>query len=301
MVLPPEEVKRFYRIWWALLSFVNVQREIAPDFSPSSEKSVSATDAFEVRTVLWEDDTLREEFIAQNPARLSKEDLEIVASWKHRLEGTFYIIRNLKKYSVFLNDQDPPQAYAVLGLVSSFDEFASYLPVMVKAVLLPFKGQIIYDSLLIPYNITFGSGFRASLNQAYKDVQEREGIITSLPAEATTSNQTKASVQGRNKKLLKEFEKGLYQSGLLPSTVQQHLERISAFVNSYLLEQTPPRLLIELRKADVQSYLESQTLTEKTRKDSAKSFKRLIRFLFESGRMATDTAYNFQEYLKGFK
>jgi hypothetical protein len=40
--------------------------------------------------------------------------------------------------------------------------------------------QIIYDSLLVPYSVSFGSGIRRSLNEDYRQAQERDGVITSL-------------------------------------------------------------------------------------------------------------------------
>ena len=52
---------------------------------------------------------------------------------------------------------------------------------MLQAVLLPFKGQIVYDGFLLPYRIFFGAGIRRSLNDEYQAAKARYGIITSLP------------------------------------------------------------------------------------------------------------------------
>ena len=109
--------------------------------------------------------------------------MEIVASWKHALVGRFYIFRYLAKYTVFLSAADSPnKAYGVLGLADPIEEVVGpYLPVLVNAVLLPFKGQIIYDGLLAPYSISFGGGVRRMLNEDYNQAKEAFGIITSLP------------------------------------------------------------------------------------------------------------------------
>ncbi len=82
--------------------------------------------------------------------------------------GTVFILRHLK-YSVFLAEEQRPRAYGVLGLVSPIQEIISSraLPVLVQAVLLPFESKIIYDSLLVPYSVSFGSGIRRSLNEDY--------------------------------------------------------------------------------------------------------------------------------------
>jgi Domain of unknown function (DUF6398) len=47
--------------------------------------------------------------------------------------------------------------------------------------LLPFQGQIVFDGLLNSYNISFGPGYRRSLNESYNAAKNRMGIVTSLP------------------------------------------------------------------------------------------------------------------------
>jgi hypothetical protein len=64
------------------------------------------------------------------------------------------------------------------------DLIGRQLPFLCKTILLPFKGQIIYDGLLSGYNITFGSGIRRRLKDSYNDAKKRQGIITSLPPPA---------------------------------------------------------------------------------------------------------------------
>ena len=53
------------------------------------------------------------------------------------------------------------------------------LPLLIKAVLLPWKGQIIWDGLFTIYNISFGSGIRGSIRESYRQAKAA-GIITSL-------------------------------------------------------------------------------------------------------------------------
>lgn len=51
---------------------------------------------------------------------------------------------------------------------------------MVEAILLPFKGKIIYDGLLSGYSIHFGGGIRSNLNRLYMNAKQRNRIITTL-------------------------------------------------------------------------------------------------------------------------
>src|SRR5688500_4332691 len=158
MRLPPGEVERFYRIWKPLLLFVNRRRRLVPEMLNMKADDPGpwrVPDAHKLRTALWADDALRNEFIADNPGGLSADDLEIVRSWGDRLGGTFYVLRQLRKHALFLPDKGRT-VYGVLGLASTIEEVVPFLPCYVQAVLLPWEDRIVYDSLLAPYNVTFG-------------------------------------------------------------------------------------------------------------------------------------------------
>ena len=183
MNLHPSEVEQFYRIWWPLLGYVNEQRRLVPRVVGKTIKGgvLSTQEAAVIRDALWADDALREAFIAENPAHLSREDLEITAGWRFRVAGRFIVLRHLKKYSVFLSQSKPPHAYGVLGLVSPIDEvIGPEVPQLVQAVLLPFRDKITYDGILTGYRLHFDRGIRAGLNDTYRNIKEREGITTTL-------------------------------------------------------------------------------------------------------------------------
>ena len=193
MRLPPQETERFYRIWFALLHYVNRELHVVPAFPDAPGKEdVSVEVTLKVRDALWATDALRERFIIGNPAQLSGADLALVASWQYRLAGAFYIFRSLQHSTIFLSETTPAHAYGVLGLVSSIEETVPLpLPVYMQAVLLPFEHHIIYDSLLTSYNVLFGSGYRQDLQELYRNIQEREGIITSLLPEDQAAREAK--------------------------------------------------------------------------------------------------------------
>src|SRR5258708_1577904 len=118
MQLPPEQTARFYQIWLALLHYVNDQLHLVPAFPASEERNglLPLSDELQLRDALWADDELRERFISANPAGLSSADLAVVASWRYRLAGSFYIVRALKKYPASLSEDAPPRAYRALAL-----------------------------------------------------------------------------------------------------------------------------------------------------------------------------------------
>jgi len=206
MQLPPEQTARFYRIWLALLRFVNEQQQLVPTFAATEEhEPLLLSNEMRLRNALWADDGLRERFITVNPAGLDASDLAVVARWQYRRAGSFYIVRSLKKYTVFLSQEEPQRAYGVLGLSHPIEEMVRLpLPVYAQAVLLPFEDQIIYDGLVQSYAVVFGPGIRARLNTEYRNAREREGIITTLgpvilPADP---REIRTAVLARNAKIL---------------------------------------------------------------------------------------------------
>jgi hypothetical protein len=50
------------------------------------------------------------------------------------------------------------------------------LPLYADATLIPFAGKIVYDSLMVPYNIHFGSGIRRNLNNDYRNLKSVYGF-----------------------------------------------------------------------------------------------------------------------------
>jgi hypothetical protein len=193
--LPFKEGNLFYKLYAALCSYANSKLNVVPgEFSdPEQFTSLPPDIRLKVRDALHAQPALIDQFVHDNPTGLSAEELAIVAGWKHAVSGNFYVFRHLKQYVVFLTDKTPPKAYGVLALASPFEEVVGpQLPVLVKGVLLPINGRIIYDGLLSTYRIRFGPGIRRSLNENFRLAKATFGIITSLPEGSTPSLVKKA-------------------------------------------------------------------------------------------------------------
>jgi hypothetical protein len=181
MTLSPKEGVLFFQLMWKLQSYINQKLGIYKDISsPEEYASLPTKKKLKVRNALWEHPELIEAFANENPNHLDKEDLEIIRKWQNFVKGSFYILRHLKKGSIFIGKKD--EVYAVHGIQDPLEEIIpSYaLPHMVEAILLPFKGQIIYDGLLSGYNVSFGGGIRANLNYAYTVAKTKDRIITTF-------------------------------------------------------------------------------------------------------------------------
>jgi hypothetical protein len=185
MQLSMEERTLFYRLFPALLNYVNGKLAIIPEqFSDvRGFLSLAAERRAKVRDALYAQRELIDSFVNENPGGFSSQELEIVTSWKRALVGTYYVFRFLKQHTIFLSaSEQPVRAYGVLGLIDPIENLfrGQRLPVLCQTVLLPFNGQIVYDGIIAPYSMSFGSGIRKGLNDSYNRAKETFGIITSL-------------------------------------------------------------------------------------------------------------------------
>jgi hypothetical protein len=237
MKLSEEEVELFYRLFQPLIVYVNKKFAILEDMN-------SLADFFEtplqeigkVRNKLYENPELFDSFVRDNPFQLTDKELEMVSSWKYFLQGKFVICAHLKKHTIFLGTTAPMKAYGVVGLKSTLEEVVGpQLPVMVDAVLLPFNGKIVYDSMLYPYSISFGSGIRRSVANDYQEAKSRFGIITSLPFSAEKVEQSdldklKFYLKSQSNREMYQGEIGklIYKSHDLLTAYHQEMGKIHA-------------------------------------------------------------------------
>jgi len=184
MLLAPDEAEQFFNLYRALMFFVNQRLQVLPDTIRDANdfSRLSPEQRLQVRDAFLAETDLIEKFIDENPGDFIVDELEIVKSWHELVAGDFFIFRYLKKYAVFLSSEKPPIAYGVVALTQPFEELVGpYLPVMTKAVLLPFRDKLIYDGLLSNYSVSFGGGIRHSLKETYESAKQRIGIVTSIP------------------------------------------------------------------------------------------------------------------------
>ena len=91
-----------------------------------------------------------------------------------------YILeRHLKKGSVFISAEDG-SVYMVKGLFSTWAEMLGESPVLLDAVLIPFRGSIISDGLVVPYRIYFGKGAIEDFKEVYMNAKRNHTIHFSI-------------------------------------------------------------------------------------------------------------------------
>lgn len=295
MKLPPEEVETFYRIQTSLLCFVNQQLELFPKLKTPADLRGNLTleEIFSLREALYEDLELLDEFLAANPHGLTSDQLQIASSWRYFRAGELFLYRYLKRYTVFLDTDDPPRAYGVLGLHHDFDELIPLPPpVLVDMVLLPFRDKIVFDGIFRFNDLYFGSGFRQALDDAYRQAKERFGVLTTLLPGAE-----EVGLAGSDGRVLRSFRRWLMRRGLRPQTVEKHVANLQAFSTSYLATKTPPRILLDVCLREVLEWLEALP-TDLRRKDVLVSLRKFFKFLEETGRMSWEKTSEVRRALR---
>ena len=181
MVLQINERKLFFNIWLGLLAFVNDKHKLINNFGhPKKPYGKKPETIMSIKTKLWEDVGIIDEYI-DSVRNLSNDQIQILKSWKNRVGGTFIIIRHLKNYSVFIDDKND-LLYGVIGITSPIYEMfpAEILPIVVETSLLPFRDQIIYDSIFSKYNVQIGPNMRRNFKEQYSEIKKNKGIISSF-------------------------------------------------------------------------------------------------------------------------
>jgi hypothetical protein len=213
MYLSEQDAKLYFDLMWALQFHVNQTLKLVPGI-PTLEQYIAlpVESKLKVRTALYGDKTLFDQFVQANPRHFSAEQLAIVTDWQHFVADEFYIERILKKYTIFIGKDE--KVYGVWGLHNDFDEMfhPSQLPMYVRTTLLPFQGKIIYDGLLQGYNVRFGGGISGNLKEIYLSAKQRGEIIENLGSSGVSAIEpaTKAI-----KDLLPELEELLTRASKL--------------------------------------------------------------------------------------
>lgn len=206
MNLLDKDATLFFDLMWGLQYFVNQKHKINPDFKSLEEYvDCSMEEKIEVRNALYSDIKIIDSYIKENPYNLPATSLDIISGWKRFVQGNFYIERVLKRFAVFIEDDD---VYAVQGLHQGFDELIprSRLPLYVRTILLPFKGKIIYDGVFHTQNIYFGGGVKRRLKETYMIAKQNNRIIDSLDSSPKEGQKKEASKKPPNKDWKPELE-----------------------------------------------------------------------------------------------
>lgn len=182
MLISVDERKLFFKLYTSLLGYcagrlggIGGVTDLVTFMDTTNEVRAEIRDGFLANMHLLN------EFVEENPFGFNSDELAIAAKWHYFLQGKFIVERDLKTHTIFLPTDDSRKAYGVLGINEEIVDMVGHpLPRMVKAVLLPWKGRIIWDGLINGYSINFGGGIKESFRDSYRKAKDAGGIITCL-------------------------------------------------------------------------------------------------------------------------
>ena len=179
--LSESDAKLFHKLMDSLLFFANKKLNIVKNCASMNELHKNEIEkTIPIRKKVFSDTEIIDDYIKENPDRLSNDEMQILASWKKSLESDFMVVKYEKEFALFLHSK-LQRVYGIKGITDSFKEkFKGYSPIMIKIRLLPFKDDLIYDGIFFPYQITFGGGVRSSIKVEADSAIQKYGVITSL-------------------------------------------------------------------------------------------------------------------------
>ncbi|MDR2757381.1 MAG: hypothetical protein LBC20_16925 [Planctomycetaceae bacterium] len=181
MILLPDEREIFYSNFLGLLSYVNDKYKLIQNFGhPQNPAGLNLNEIKTLKDKLWSNVNIIDEYI-DSTKEIPDENVQIIQEWKKKISGRFIMMRHLKKYSIFLDDEHG-LLYGVNGIQEPISAMipAALLPIMVEAVLLPFGDMIIYDGILCSQNIQLGPNIRKWFKGSYTEIKKEKGIIVSI-------------------------------------------------------------------------------------------------------------------------
>lgn len=190
--LSKEEVEVFFKLHKSLMYYVNKKKNIIKEWTDSEDVKGDLEKVHKLREFVLKDRNLIDSFIKENPFNFSSGQLQTIEKWKQGVRDKFFIIKYAQDQTYFYQPETK-KCYVVYSLFEPLKEMMGpYLPIMVEAWLIPYKGKIIYDSLIVPYRISFGGNMRKSLKSEYEESIIKQGLISSFDDESEkkeTSNE----------------------------------------------------------------------------------------------------------------
>ncbi len=163
-----DDAKMFFALKNLLFDYINQKYHINKDLEDFSDIcNAEPEEVREIREKLWNDENIIKNYIKENPNELDEEFMRTIEEWnKKKVNKEFILYKYEEEYAIFMDDEN---VYYVKGLKERIRDMIpeNKLPMFVKTVLLPLNGQIVYDSYIQQYNISFGKGMRDIWDKNY--------------------------------------------------------------------------------------------------------------------------------------
>jgi hypothetical protein len=181
-----EDAELFQKLWFELMNYVNSEKKIdpkTPKIDTIDDHTVEML--LPIRDYTFDHPEVIDEFIASPIASsFTEEEKAIVLDWKRGFCELFFLLKIQRDCAFLLlmkDDNDILAVFAVMGVDHSWCDIYrdEQLPMMVICTLLPFKGKIVHDGIVLEV-ITeppIDRDLKLQLSTMYHDVMMEYGII----------------------------------------------------------------------------------------------------------------------------
>ena len=149
MILNDEQNDRFFDTMDSLLYYVNERFRVVEGFSLDFATALDDVKGSLVARTLWDNVEIIDEFVRDNPHRLSQRHLQTALGWKNALPGLYTLVRYQSGRAVLMGEAG---VFSVCGVTYELDGEIGPAPAYVELVLLPFDDLIVYDGFLQAYD-----------------------------------------------------------------------------------------------------------------------------------------------------
>lgn len=161
--LSKADVELFYKLYFGVLEFTNRKYHVVPGLKIYQPKKLDPSVLVDVIDKFWsKKDSIIREFTFANPFNFNDEEMKIVKDFKKGIRDLFIVMKYEENYTVFISKDS---AYMVKGITCNIDEIIPNedLPAPANTTLLPFKNQIVFDSVLTSYPVKVSASMRENM------------------------------------------------------------------------------------------------------------------------------------------
>ncbi len=170
--LSKSDAKLFYKIYFGLLEFTNQKYNINDHIKIYRRNGIDPMEIKDIVDKYWENkDVITSEFCLSNPYKFNGEELNIANEFQKGIRGLFIIARYELEYTAFMK-QD--RIYMVKGINDNIDNIIPYdeLPHVAITSIIPFKGNLVYDGMLLGMAVKMGSNFDEMVEKEYDSLMK---------------------------------------------------------------------------------------------------------------------------------
>jgi hypothetical protein len=175
MVLPQGEAISFFKMYLPLLHYAYATKY---NVTFVGFKSLEIVEKMKAQNMLFKKPHLLDEYLFEK--KLKGQDEEDIREIKKHVNSDFIILKNLSKYSVFMDIENGGKLYGVIGITDELIDILPFFPIIIQGVIFPFRNKLVCSGLFSNENVQLGPGIRRDLDEKYKEQKVMHGIALSL-------------------------------------------------------------------------------------------------------------------------